>query len=479
MSNLEALVAAEANRTDELRGYPRRLRKILQKGTQILKEKPNFLEEYAHPSNRWLENADPIRSHGIYIVTPQGVFLDLTNHWNTGMLDRFKHDELDNSQYLRTLGILSQEKATPTETGAGIEAAFVDMMQQFFGENAQVYPVSAGTLAVDDAMHTARGLYAEKNRLRPHALRGGAFDQAFHGRHGLAADATFNEAKVGHKNRGYVYHVFAPVIDFNHDGTVNEEKTQDNFKLSMEVAEEYLSRADTAYMITEYPIQAEGGARVLHKDTLKKLSEICHTYGKVLIVDAVQMGGRTWYEDKKTGIINPFAKEIVDFADIVTFGKVFHANGSILNTDNISRAGFNPEYIKEHPLQLGGTHTSSLADMLSGMMIMSVITEKRLWENGLIKTKTMLSDLKELHEKYPGVLIHPRGRVEDTAYLAWSFTEKQMRDEFIALMAENEHMILLPAGETSVRLAPNPDMTKQEMMVIMSAIENQLRNIDK
>lgn len=459
------------------------LEKVLDKGTRILNRQPDFLENFSHASGRWLKNVDLSRSHGIYIATKEGMYLDFANHWNTGLLDRLKHPELNDPEYLKLLGILAQEKATPTETGSGVEAAFVDMMQGFFAKgieedkkNFQVLPVSAGTLAVDDAIYTARGLVAENRNVSPQSLKGLAFEGAFHGRHGEAADATANKAKVGHKDRGYVTHVKAPVVQFDPSGRIIDAQTDKNLKDSVWAVEKRLFLSNYAYVITEYPIQAEGGARILHKDTLRFLHDICKEYGKVLIVDAVQMGGRSWYENKETGVVAPFANEVIEYADIIAFGKVFHANGSVLNNKNIAKKGLNPNYIIQHPQEHGGTYTSTFADMLSGLMIMSVILKKKLWVNALGTTGYIYGFLTGLSESFPEGIQCPRVR-EDTAYIAWDLPTRELRDRFIKLMVENEHKILLHAGETSIRLAPNPDMTHDEMLQLCYSIKNQLYSL--
>jgi len=463
------------------------LTSVLERGRQILVYKPNILEYFSHPSGRLLSNVDLEKSHGIYIHIKDGQqFLDLTDHWMTGLLDRYKHPELDDPRYHELLGILAQEKATPTETGSSIQAAFVDMMQGFFAkgietekENFQILPVSAGTLAVDDAIYTARGLVAENTGQDAKKLKGLTWEGGFHGRHGEAAEVTTNKKKTGHKDKGDVTTISPPLIVLNSDGTTNKLETNLLLEQSLKQAEEYLSKPEYAYIVVEYPIQAEGGARIINKDALKKLQEICHKHGKVLIVDNVQMGGRSWYRNPKNGSVSPFAEEVIDYADIVAFGKVLHTNGSVINKKNIADKGLNPEYVNQHPLEYGGTHTSTFVDMLSGMMIMSVVLEKELWKNALQRTSNIFDALKYFANEFDGLLSHPRGRLEDTAYLAWSFPGKETRDLFLRLMKENEHIILLAAGDNSVRLAPNPDMNEEEMVFLITAIENQLGVVSK
>ncbi|MFH0979774.1 MAG: aminotransferase class III-fold pyridoxal phosphate-dependent enzyme [Candidatus Roizmanbacteria bacterium] len=466
------------------------LYEIVSQGTKILQKNSNYLEQASHPSGRWLNNVDLERSHGIYIHTKDGQqYLDYSNHWMTSMLDRFKHPELDDPGYLGGLGVLAHEKFTPTETAADVQVYFIDMMRGFFArgrekENFQVLPVSAGAMAVDDAIYTAKGLVLE--RLKENSIKhqftsqrnlsGVVFEGAFHGRYGEGASATQNPAKTAHKDMDNTTPVIAPTVEFNFDGSIDLQETRNNLEASMKRTEELLERDDHAYVIIEYPLQAEGGARVINPDVLRQLSEICKKHGKILIVDCVQMGGRSWSKDLETGAVSPFAQEVIDYADIVTFGKIFHVNGSVINKKNIASKDLDPEYINKHALEYGGTHTSTFADMLSGAMIMSVVMQKELWKNALEKTNDILNALKEFVDRH-GLLIKPRGRPEDTAYLSWSFLTTDLRNQFLRLMAEKEYIILLAAGENSVRLAPNPDMIDEERDYLIQAIENQLINM--
>lgn len=455
------------------------------RGTRLLIEQPDRLEHVSHPSGR-----DPTgiinhaESHGIYNITWKNgqseVYIDFTSHWFTSILDRYKHPNLNDPYYLWLLGVLAQEKGTPTEDVSWIETAFVDMMQSFFAReevdknNFIVLPVSAGTLGVTDAIDTAKGLISEKYGSIPNQLKGVAFESAFHGRYDDSAEATANFVKTGHKWQGNVEHVFAPTLEYNLDGSINNDLTQKRKGQSFRELEEYLAKDDYAYLIVEYPLQAESGVNIFDKETLKEMADICKKYGKLLIVDDVQMGGRTWTVDGN--FVSPFAQEVIELADIVTFGKVFHANGSIYNLKNIEQKGLSRTHIQDHALHYGGTHTSDFANMLSGAMIMQTIMEEGLWENALEKTEEIFQAIMNLSALYPE-LINTVRKAENTAYMAWSFKDQATRDWFKKLMFDEEHIKLLTAGEKSIRFAPPADMDEEEVAGLMAAIERQIVNL--
>lgn len=447
--------------------------KLIEEGFLILNRDPQYLENASHPSQRPLENVDLNLTHGMYVHTKNGeVYLDLSRNWMTGLVDSTAHENaLAQENYLLLLGLLAQEKATPTETASAIQALFVDRMITYFArgeskDDYRVLPVSAGTLAVADAIHTAKGIIAEKQNVEPQTLKGIAFDKGFHGRYDDAADATSPSPKVDFKQHGVVDHQSAPVMTYFDDGRIDYTKSDEAFEIWKKETERLLSQPQYAYAIIEYPIQAEGGARIMHPDCLEHLSSVCNKYGKVLIVDNVQMGGRSFSE--KAGIVSPFTAEALDFADIVTFGKVFHTNGSVINNRKLREKGLNADYVATHASQYGGTHTASFADMLSGAMIMETFLESD-WKRGLRVTRLFLENLWDFALNNPGLVLRPRGR-EDTAYLAWSYPDNPKRDDFLKNLREKEHMIMLGAGDDSVRLAPS-DMSKEEMEYVLEAVE--------
>ena len=467
------------------------LQKIMERGRIALAQDENFLENNSHPSGRYgIGVVDLEKLHGPYLYTSKGYYFDYTYHWMTDLLDRKKHQELDENNLLLFLGALSFEKPTPTEITTEIQASFVKMMQEFFSRgdkekesNFTVLPVSAGVLGVADAIDNAKGLVAEKylkegKTIEENQLKGIAFGGAFHGRYDDPADGTSNKEKTGHKWNNKITRVEeAPIIIYNQDGSVDENGTEELFEQSMAQVERSMAQDEHAYVIIEYPFQAEGGARLVNPNALRRLNEICQKNGKLLIVDNVQMSGRSWTINPD-GSASPFTEEVLKYAHITTFGKVFHANGSVYDLEKIKELGLNPEFIREKgPQRLGGTHTSSMHDMLSGMMVMQTIQDKKLWENLFDKSNKLYAGLQTLSEAHPDILQKVRMR-EDTGYLAWSFPSNGEREKFWNFMKDNEHIIFLRAGKDSIRIAPAPDMTQKELDGILIAVSRQLKRMD-
>jgi len=392
----------------------------------------------------------------------------------TDLLDPEKHKELRHPAYLELLGKLAQEDRTPTEDKMAIEAAFVELMKGFWTAAYKILPVSAGGLATDDAMEAAIGQVADKLNTKPQELKGVAFDGAFHGRYGHGAEGTANIDKVGHKHTGRTDHVTAPILQYDKLGKIDEQKTKKTLRQSIKEVAEKLKDDKFAYVVCEFPIQAEGGARIVNPKALSHLYELCQKYGKPLVVDCVQMGGRAWTINEN--LISPFAQEVLEFADIITFGKIFHVNGTMLRDFTKLGRGFKSNWVDTHgPKALGGTWTGHISQMASGYAIIQTVLQKKLYQNAINKAQYILSALQKMAKKYP-VLTNVRGR-SDTAYLAWSFADSTTRDVFKKRMIENEHIIFLTAGDNSIRLAPCADMTLKEVDSIIGAIDNQLRQM--
>jgi len=248
------------------------IRNIVKHGNQILSENPRQLEKTSHPSGRYdIGVVNLERSHGPYLYTDKGLYFDASYSWMTNIVDSAKHPELQKPALLNFLGRVALEDQTPTEIVTAVQASFVDMMMGFWPEAYKVLPVSAGTLATDDAIEIAIGQVSDKLGKKPQELKGIAFEGAFHGRVGRGADGTANKRKVGHKHTDKVDHVTAPIVQFDDVGIPHDLNTRKVFEKSLAEVEEKLARDEYAYVIIEYPIQAEGGARLVNPEALKKL----------------------------------------------------------------------------------------------------------------------------------------------------------------------------------------------------------------
>jgi L-lysine 6-transaminase len=260
----------------------------------------------------------------------------------------------------------------------------------------------------------------------------------------------------------------APNVVFGNHGEVLEDETKALVDKSMQEVEAAFKDPKSAYVILEYPFQAEGGAQLIEKDVLRKLHLLCQKYEKFLIADCVQMGGRSWSVDQD-GKASPFSPEVLNYADIIAFGKVFRVCGFMaLNPVSLDR-GFKEDTMDVNAGRYGSTWVGRTDQALTGTAIMETVIKEKLWENGLINTRIILNRLSEISEG--NVLIRPRGRAEDTNYIGWDFADKVTRDKFINSMRDEYHILILGAGEKSIRWGPFLDATEAEIKNVLDSIE--------
>lgn len=437
------------------------LNKILKRGRTILHKNPTYLDKYSFAGHHPIGAIDYRKSHGSKLINTKGeTYYDSSSYWLTNIIDYKKYSGLKNMTAY--VGGLAIDAPTMSEMNTPEQTAFTDMMMSFWPKARHVYTHPSGTLAVNDACWTACAAVAEKKHLKPQDLKGIAFTGAFHGRHDRSADATNPSPKVDFKQYGgRIIRCVAPNMIFDNNGLEMKAETKALVEKSMGQVEIALKNPKTAYVIIEYPFQAEGGAQVIEKAVLAKLHTLCKKYKKFLILDCVQMAGRSWSINK--GKAFPFTPEVLKYADIITFGKIFRCCGFMAK-------GFKGDIMDANPARIGSTWVGRADQVLSGTAIMKMILTKRLWKNGLRHTQTILKRLAEISKG--GILLKPRGRAEDTAYIGWEFSSREVRDKFVAVMRDRYHILTLGAGEKSIRWAPFLDASDHEIKYILDSIEN-------
>jgi L-lysine 6-transaminase len=454
------------------------------KGAEILHKDPHFLDTHSHLGHYNIGTVDYQASSGATLVTDlkegKQLYYDATSHWMTSIINPERHPELTDPSLLSYLGKLSLETPTPSEMTTVEQAAFTQMMLDFWPEANFVFPTTAGTLAVNDACSVAADLVRAREGLAPQDMKGVAFEFAFHGRAGWGAEATHPTPKVAYRQTNRIIRCPAPTVVLDNFGNINKERTQFNLENTIYTVDQALRNAAVAFVIIEYPFQAEGGAQLQATRILEELNNICHQYGKILIVDCIQMGGRSWSQLQENDLprTSPFPNEALKYADIITFGKIFKVSGFMARDPLFLSRGFSKDNNPmRDPYKLGATWTGRLSDMVAGYAIMQAILQKKLWEKGLKLTRLTLERLREMVLQYPNTLIKPRGKL-DTAYLGWDFENIEMRNYFKDEMSK-QGFLVLPAGEKAIRWAPALDATDEEITDFLQAVEQSLLTIKK
>jgi L-lysine 6-transaminase len=445
-----------------------RLDKILESGRLTLEDKPSFLDKYTYAGHHPIGAIDYKLSHGPVLINTKGEeYYDSTAYWLTNLIDYTRHPEL--KKMTGYAGRLAFDAPTMSEMNTPEQAAFTQMMLEFWPPARHIFTHPSGALAVNDACWTASAAVAEENGFIPQEMKGVAFFGAFHGRHDRGADATNPSKKVDFKQyENRLIRCVSPNVVFGDHGEILEYETKALVDKSMGQVEVAFNDPKSAYVILEYPFQAEGGAQIIEKSVMWRLHSLCQKYGKILIADCVQMGGRSWSTDPN-GKVSPFSPEVLDYADMITFGKVFRISGFMAANPMCLGRGFRQDTMDANAGRYGATWVGRVDQILTGTAIMQTVIKEELWQNGLKNTRIILDRLTGISTG--DVLLKPRGRSEDTNYIGWDFADKKTRDKFIESMRDEYHILMLGAGEKSIRWGPFLDATDAEIRNVLDSIE--------
>ncbi len=220
---------------------------------------------------------------------------------------------------------------------------------------------------------------------------------------------------------------------------------------------------ETAFILLE-PIQGSGGYIVPPPEFFTILTDLAKKHGILLIADEVQTGyGRTG---------KMFASEYFGFEpDIITMSKAFASGFPAAAT--VARAEVMDWDENAHE----GTLNGGPVIMEAAKAVLSVLREENLLENARVQGDYFRAQLCGLQEKYP-IIGDVRGLglmigiefVKD----AKKTPAHEERDRFIQ-NAFSKGLLLLGAGESSVRLAPPLIITREQIDTGLSIIEDCLK----
>ncbi len=186
------------------------------------------------------------------------------------------------------------------------------------------------------------------------------------------------------------------------------------------------------------PIQSTAGDIHLDVGKLKDIQNVCKKKDICFIVDEIQTGfgstGEYWYSSKVG--LEP---------DILVFGKKAQICG-IMTNDKYSLA------ITSEFRKLEVTFDGDLIDAVRSQYIIEAIEKFSLLDKVKKNEDTLRSELSGMFENYRSA-----GHL-----IAFDFGSKKERDNFVSNAYEN-HLLVNPTGEKSVRLRPNLAFSGNEL----------------
>ena len=276
-------------------------------------------------------------------------------------------------------------------------------------EEYQFFLINSGAEANENALKLA-SFYNGRTRIL-------AAEKAFHGRTSLAVEATHNPK------------IIAPI---NANGHVTYLPLNDLSAWKSEI-----EKGDVCAVIIEC-IQGVGGIRMVTKEFLKGLRELCDKYNTVLICDEIQCGyGRSgkFFAHQHLGV-KP---------DMITVAKGI-ANGFPMGGLLISPK-FEPVYG-----QLGTTFGGNHLACSAALAVIDVMEEENLVENAAKVGDYLMDELK----KFPQIK-EVRGR---GLMIGLEFDEpiKEIRTR----MLKEQHVFTGVSGTNVIRLLPPLCVTMDE-----------------
>ncbi|MDP4199683.1 MAG: L-lysine 6-transaminase [Bacteroidota bacterium] len=327
--------------------------------------------------------------------------------------------------------------------------------------------IEGGALAVENAIKTAfdwkvrknfaRGYTAERGRLIMH------FRYAFHGRSGYTMSLTNtdpNKTQYFPKFKEWP-RIDSPYLHFPQTEANRELARKDEARAVQQMKDAFINNPDDIAAIIIEPIQAEGGDHHFSPAFFQSLRELADENEAMLIFDEVQTGigltGKMWAHEH-------FVKP-----DLMSFGKKTQVCG-FLASNRVDEVHDN---VFQRSSRLNSTFGGNLVDMLRCKRYLEIITEEKLVEHAAIEGEFLLEEVEKLGMEFPELVSEARGR---GLMCAFDLAEAQMRDLLKAKCFE-EGLILIGAGDRSIRFRPPLNITREELQIGLNIIREQLKEL--
>lgn len=302
-------------------------------------------------------------------------------------------------------------------------AELSEHMSSIIPQGFRTFFINSGAEAVENAIKVA---YRKMSPTTPSTLPGVSCVNAFHGR--TLGALSFTLSKPVQK-KGYPE---LPVLRIKFCTSDSDPE--------MDAAEKVLSENKVAFIMSEV-VQGEGGYNIASSKFIQNLRRCADRHGVPLILDEVQSGmGRTgrWWAFEHYGV----RPDIMSAAKALQVGMTAFASA----LDPGEQGALSSTW--------GG---GSRIDMAVGAKIIEVIKKDKLLDNATATGAKLKKGMQELAGK--GGLIDVRGL---GLMIGIEFDSKQNRDERLT-KAFKKGLLLLPAGQKSMRVIPPLTITEEEV----------------
>jgi len=342
-------------------------------------------------------------------------------------------------------------------------ARFVETFARVLGDPAlpHLFFIDGGALAVENALKVAFDWKSRWNQAHGISPELGTkvlhLQKAFHGRSGYTMSLTNTDPnKVARFPKFDWPRIPSPSINGNSDVVAAEDQALAAARAAFEA-----NPHDIACFIME-PIQGEGGDNHFRPQFLHAMQAMCREFDALFVMDEVQTGvgmtGTAWAYQQLG--VQP---------DVVAFGKKAQVCGVMAG----GRVDEIPDHVFAVSSRINSTWGGNLTDMVRARRILEIIEADRLIEHAAGMGAYLLGRLESLATTH-SVVTDVRGR---GLMCAFTLPDAGLRDEIIRRLREDEHVLMLSSGATSLRVRPALTVNRDEIDRAVAALDRVLHSL--
>jgi L-lysine 6-transaminase len=387
-------------------------------------------------------------------------YLDMFTFFASSALGMNHPVLVDDADFRDELARVAATKPSNSDVYTVELARFVDTFARVLGDPAlpHYFFIDGGALAVENALKVAFDWKSRRNEAEGRDPELGSqvlhLRGAFHGRTGYTMSLTNTDpVKVARYPKFTWPRIPAPSINGTADVASAEREA---LAAAREAFEQ--NPHDIACFIAE-PIQGEGGDNHFRPEFLQAMQAMCHEFDALFIVDEVQTGcgltGTAWAYQQLG--IEP---------DVVAFGKKTQVCGIMAGR----RVDEVPDNVFAVSSRINSTWGGNLTDMVRSRRILEVIERDDLLANVRARGEQLLRGLHDLARKYD-FLTDVRGR---GLMCAFTLPDAETRDDLITRLREQERVLVLGCGDSSIRFRPALPSSPAEIDQALAALDRVL-----
>lgn len=403
-------------------------------------------------------------SHGATLVDARdgGEYLDLFTFFASSALG-MNHPALTSEDARAEFAIVAANKPSNSDVYTVPMARFVETFARVLGDPAlpHLFFIDGGGLAVENALKVAfdwKSRWNEAHGIDPAlGTRVLHLEKAFHGRTGYTMSLTNTDPnKVARFPKFDWPRIPSPSTNGSADVAAAEQEALAQARAAFERYPH-----DIACFIAE-PIQGEGGDNHLRPEFLQAMQALCREFDALFVMDEVQTGvgltGTAWAYQQLG--VQP---------DVVAFGKKAQVCGVMAG----GRVDEVPDNVFAVSSRINSTWGGNLTDMVRARRILEVIEADALVDRAGFVGAHLLHELSGLASRHPAV-----GEVRGRGLMcAFTLPSAEVRDEVITRLREDERVLVLGCGGSSLRVRPALTVSLDELDRGLAALDRVLTRL--